>query len=235
MQKTAPTSRLPLWILIAALPALALWDRSDLDLTLAHAVGGMAGFPLREHWLLTTVLHQGGRILAWTLALALVLAIWWPVGPLQRLSFDRRLQLAATPMVITALVGLLKAQSGTSCPWSLAEFGGLAHYQSHWLEFFHAGTPGGRCFPAGHAMAGFAFVGGYWVFRDSQPRQARIWLAAALVAGLLLGVAQQLRGAHFMSHTLWSGWIACATAMALDAIRRLARRSPQGQPVGAPS
>ena len=87
-----------------------------------------------------------------------------------------------------------------------------------WLRLWFADGGRGHCFPAGHAMAGFSFVGGYWVFRDSQPRLARIWLAAALCAGLLLGLAQQWRGAHFMSHTLWSGWIACAATMALDAV-----------------
>lgn len=235
MPRTTPVSRLPLWILIATLPVLLLWDRSGLDLTLAHAVGGPDGFALREHWLLTTVAHQGGRIVAWTLALALVLAVWWPIGPLQRLSFARRLQLAVTPMLITALVGLLKSQNSTSCPWSLMEFGGLTPYQSHWLEFFRSGATGGHCFPAGHAMAGFSFVGGYWVFRDRQPRLARLWLATALLAGLLLGLAQQLRGAHFMSHTLWSAWLACAAAMAVDALRRLAGRRTAGMPLGASS
>ncbi|KQP18011.1 phosphatase PAP2 family protein [Pseudorhodoferax sp. Leaf267] len=220
-------SRAPLWPLLAALPLLAAWDLSGLDLTLAHAAGTAAGFALREHWLLTTVLHQGGRAIAWALALALVLAVWWPVGALQRLSYARRLQLAVTPMVITALVGLLKSQSGTSCPWSLAEFGGITPYQSHWLDFLASGGARGHCFPAGHAMAGFCFVGGYWVFRDQEPRLARIWLAAALGAGLLLGVGQQLRGAHFMSHTLWSGWIACAAALAVDTVRwRNARGAP---------
>ena len=234
MHTTAPFPRAAPWALLAALPALALWDRSGLDLTLAHAAGGAAGFPWREHWLLTTVLHQGARAAAWAFALALVLAIWWPVGALQRLPFVRRVQLAATPMLITALVGLLKSQSGTSCPWSLAEFGGMAHYQSHWLEFFHTDGSHGHCFPAGHAMAGFSFVGGYWVLRDSQPRLARIWLAAALCAGLLLGLAQQWRGAHFMSHTLWSGWIACAAAMALDAAITVRTRGLGVQPCAAP-
>ena len=32
-------------------------------------------------------------------------------------------------------------------------------------------------------------------------------LAAAVLAGLVLGGAQQVRGAHFMSHTLWTGWL----------------------------
>ena len=235
MQPLSSSSRAPWWLALATLALLVAWDLSGADLALAHLSGGPAGFPLRDAWVLTSVLHQGGRIAGWALALALVLAVWWPVGFMARLSFSRRLQLAVTPMVITAAIGVLKATSGTDCPWHLAGFGGLAAYRSHWLDLFH-GSGGGHCFPAGHAGAGFAFVGGYWAWRDTAPRLARAWLLAALATGLVLGVGQQLRGAHFMSHTLWAGWIACAVAMGLDALwlrigpadcgpRRTARRT----------
>ncbi len=40
-----------------------------------------------------------------------------------------------------------------------------------------------------------------------------------LLAGLLLGAAQQLRGAHFMSHTLWTGWICWSVAVLLELAR----------------
>jgi membrane-associated PAP2 superfamily phosphatase len=216
----------PAWWLALAVPLLVAWDLSGADLALARLAGGPAGFALTDHWLLTTVLHQGGRIAGWALALSLVLAVWWPVGHLRRLAWNRRLQLAATPMAITAVIGVLKATSGTDCPWHLAGFGGVAAYRSHWLDLFH-GSGGGHCFPAGHAAAGFAFVGGFWAWRDTAPRLARRWLIAALATGLVLGLGQQLRGAHFMSHTLWSGWIACAVAMALDALwRRFEARTP---------
>jgi membrane-associated PAP2 superfamily phosphatase len=52
------------------------------------------------------------------------------------------------------------------------------------------------------------------------PALARGWLAAAVAAGLVLGLAQQWRGAHFMSHTLWSGWVCWCVAWALDAAAR---------------
>jgi len=74
----------------------------------------------------------------------------------------------------------------------------------------------GHCFPAGHAATGFSFLGGYFAFRDSDGRQARTWLALSLVAGLLLGLAQQWRGAHFMSHTLWSAVACWCTALVVD-------------------
>jgi membrane-associated PAP2 superfamily phosphatase len=75
---------------------------------------------------------------------------------------------------------------------------------------------GGRCFPAGHASTGFAFLGGYFAFRHDVPKTARIWLIAALATGFVLGACQQLRGAHFMSHTLWTGWLSWMVALVSD-------------------
>jgi len=106
--------------------------------------------------------------------------------------------------------------SHTSCPWELTDFGGLAHYASHWSVRPDGGA--GRCFPAGHAASGFTFVGGYFAFRHSDARTARLWLVGALAAGLALGLAQQWRGAHFMSHTLWSAAVCWATAAMVDAM-----------------
>ena len=74
----------------------------------------------------------------------------------------------------------------------------------------------GRCFPAGHAAAGFSFVGGYFALARDTPRAARWWLAVALVMGLLLGLGQQMRGAHYMSHTLWTAWLCWTVGLAID-------------------
>jgi membrane-associated PAP2 superfamily phosphatase len=47
---------------------------------------------------------------------------------------------------------------------------------------------------------------------------ARLWLACAVAAGLLLGLVQQWRGAHFMSHTVWSAAVCWAVAALVDAM-----------------
>ena len=195
------------WASALALLAILLWDLSGLDMALALASGGPLGFPLREHWLLTGVLHTGARYAAWLLVLALCLGVIWPVGPLRQLAAGRRVQLAASALLASAFITLLKAGNHTSCPWDLHEFGGVATHISHWAGWRATDGGAGGCFPAGHAATGFAFLGGYFALRDALPRLARSWLAAALVAGLALGIAQQLRGAHFMSHTLWTGWL----------------------------
>lgn len=216
-----PASSLPLLLATAAMALLFLgWEAADGDPWLATWAGGAGGFGLRDNWLLSQVMHSGARWLAWALALALCLAVWWPVGVLRRLPLSRRLQLAGGVLLSVAVVALLKSINPAACPWDLAAFGGAARPVSHWLWWAAPAGGGGHCFPAGHASAGFAFVGGYFVFRDVSPRLARRWLLGALAAGLALGLGQQWRGAHFMSHTLWSGWLCWCLAWSLDGLHR---------------
>ena len=40
-----------------------------------------------------------------------------------------------------------------------------------------------------------------------------------LLAGLVLGLGQQWRGAHFTSHTLWTAWLCWGVAFGLDRLR----------------
>ncbi|RYX94381.1 MAG: phosphatase PAP2 family protein [Comamonadaceae bacterium] len=207
-------------IAVATFLATALvigWDISGLDLAMARWSGGPSGFPLQDNWLLNHVFHEGARRIAWGLVLLLCVGVWLPAGPLQRLSLQRRLQLAVTTLLSVTVIGALKVSSVTSCPWSLAEFGGIVQYASHWSHWFVPDGGSGGCFPAGHASCGFAFLGGYFAVRESSPAAARKWFVVAVLAGVVLGFAQQLRGAHFMSHTLWTGLICWCVAWGTDA------------------
>lgn len=218
-----PNFRLGVLTLLA-LAALMAWDMSGGDLLLARQMGSVMGFPLRSNPFMVHVMHEGARNLSWVLVIALFAAIRWPVGFLRRLSTGGRAQLALTVLASVLAVSLLKHASQTSCPWDLQEFGGVARYVSHWSWGVNDGGPGG-CFPAGHASAAFAYVGGYFVVRRVSARAAAVWLGVALVAGLVLGVSQQLRGAHYMSHTLWTAWVCWMVGFAIEvAVTRFSPR-----------
>ena len=216
MSSTTSTSR-PLCAALISLACLLALDASGADLVLARWFGTPWGFPLREQWFLVDVVHQGARMASWAFALLLLVGIWWPAGLLRRLRRAQRIQLALTVIVSVAVVSLLKQASNTSCPWDLRAFGGVARYVSHWDWGVPDGGPGG-CFPAGHASAAFACLGGYFVFRHQSPRVARTWLAVVLVLGLALGIGQQMRGAHYMSHTLWTAWLCWMVALIIDRV-----------------
>ncbi len=199
----------------AALAALAAWDASGMDITVARWLAGPAGFPWRDHWLTAGVLHGGIRYLAWALLAALMAGLWRPWGPLRSLSKAQQLWMLGTTLVCVALIPLLKRMSATSCPWSLAEFGGsVARYVPHWVSGVTDGGPGG-CFPSGHVSTAFSFLAAWFVLRDAAPSAARRWLAVTVAAGLVLGAVQVARGAHYPSHPLWTAWI-CWVVCALS-------------------
>jgi membrane-associated PAP2 superfamily phosphatase len=228
--RTSSHHRLPALVSALGLVLLLAWDSGPGDLLLAHLAGSEQGFALREHWLPATALHGGGRWLSWAVALALCIGVWWPQGSLQQLDAPRRLQLAAGSLAAALCVSTLKSFSAISCPWDLREFGGLAQHLGHWRGFWQTDGGTGHCFPAGHASAGFGFLGGWFAWRTVDPARAQRWLAGALLSGAVLGLGQQWRGAHFMSHTLWSAWLCWNVAWAADALRDAL--APRGSAAG---
>ena len=194
---------------------LVLWDATGFDLPLARWSGSPQGFALRQQPLFVLLSHELPRMAGAALFLALLVGVFKPWGFLCRLAPGERWQLWLSIAGGALAITVLKRLNHTSCPWDLAEFGGVERYASHWaLGVIDGG--GGRCFPGGHASAGFAFVGGYFALRRKQPVAARWWLAGAVLMGLVLGGSQQVRGAHFMSHTLWTGWLCWTTGWLVD-------------------
>ena len=200
--------RLDLLVTIVALVALLCWDASGLDLATARLFGSTQGFGLRDSWWTATLLHQGGRVAAWVTMAAVALSLW-RLPKRGQPSRVQRFRWIAVMLLCIVAVPAIKRYSPTSCPWDLAEFGGVATYVSHWrLGVADGGS--GRCFPSGHAVAAFGFFGMYFLWRDHSAVRARAWLGAVLVAGAVFGLAQLARGAHYPSHTLWSAWLCWA-------------------------
>lgn len=198
---------------ICLLAALLLWDLAAQDLAMMRNWGGAAGFALRVDWVTTVLLHQGGRALGWIVMALLVLQLWWPLPFWPVLPRRDRVWWLATCVLCLSLIPVLKHISLTSCPWSLSEFGGAALYVSHW-RWGIADNGSGGCFPSGHASAAFSFLAGYFALRQAHPLAARLWLASVVALGVLFGVGQTLRGAHYPSHTLWTAWICLAVTTA---------------------
>ena len=213
---TTSTSHAWVWRVIwIGLACLLMWDISGLDMALMRAVGTPTGFALTHNFWMSTVLHTGARNASVVLFLVMwVLALAWPHGPHPQLGARRQRVWLLTGVTLSLLlISGLKALSSVSCPWDLAEFGGVAQYVSHWQ--FGQAEGGGRCFPGGHASSAFAYLAllpPLLLASSSRTRrQARLALYGVLAAGLLLGLVQTLRGAHFPSHNLWTGWL-CWTA-----------------------
>ena len=223
-----PYVRRDLWVILVTLALLLAWDFSGADLRVARWADGADGFPWRNAWLTSHLLHDGGRLLAGAVLAALVIDALWR-RPGTSLTVPARWTAIGVVLTNLIVVPTLKRGSRTSCPWDLAEFGGRAQYVSHWAWGVADGGSG-HCFPSGHAVAAFAFLALYFAWREVRPAVARAWLVGVLVAGTLFGVGQVLRGAHYPSHVAWSAWVCWTLAAVLDALsrrrqRRLGRRT----------
>jgi len=204
--RTAPYFLTDALISLLLLLAFLAWDSTGWDMHLALPWGSSSGFDLRDNWWMATVMHQGARNMGWLFFLALLIGVWKPWGAFKLLPKADRWGVFLGILCALLSVSLIKGFSQTSCPWDLQTFGGTAKYVSHWnLWLKDAG--GGHCFPAGHAATGFAFMTVYFGLRPADPVAARNYLLIAVLAGLILGLSQQMRGAHFMSHTLWTAWL----------------------------
>jgi len=184
-------------------------DWLGLDLKLADRIyqWGNGAWILRDHWVTTTLIHEGGRkltgiFLVITLALG---AFSYRYNGLKK--YRSALWYLLTVAVVCALViNLLKEFTAMDCPWDLGRYGGNKLYHGLFgLPGFNQ-TPG-RCFPAGHASAAYAWFGAYFVTRLHFPKFQKLAIGTVITLGLIFGVAQQLRGAHFLSHDLCTAWL----------------------------
>lgn len=182
--------------------ALVLIYHYQLDYKLADNLFKLEGhrWALRHQWLFEKVFHDGGKILSSFISLGilglLVTSFYRDdIKPVRKgLIF-----LICMPLFSVALVNILKAFSGTACPADLARYGGSRFLQNSWslASLGHHG-----CTPAGHSSGGYTWLALYFFAQAYFPH----WRFRALLPGLFLGVtfgiAQQLRGEHFLSHDL---------------------------------
>lgn len=207
-----------LWLLTLA------FDASGADKWFTSLYGTAQGFAWRDHWLTRDVIHRGGRAISWLLFSVTVLAVARPWRAIGQMPTRNRVVWFACTALCLILIPALKQFSLTSCPWDLQVFGGKALWLSHWDFGVGDGGPG-RCFPSGHASGAFAFFAGYFALRDNASRHARIWLAIVVTLGIVFGWGQMMRGAHHLSHTLWTAAICwTVTALAWQATASVTRR-----------
>lgn len=190
---------------IALMALLLIVDVPHLDFALAHLFydphGGFIG---RHSQFLEDVLHDRAKqavILLGVLAIAGFLVSLLPTRV-------RRIRRPLGYLVLalglsTAIVSPLKTVTAVQCPWSLSEFGGVEPY-SPLLGHHPFVEKAGRCWPGGHASAGFSLLALFFALRDRRPRLARAALIGALLLGSVFSLGRMMQGAHFLSHNVWT-------------------------------
>ena len=204
--------------LAVAVPLLLILEAAGVD----HVVSGWffdgatGRFPMRYNATFEVVTHHWAKYVVVLIACAVIGA--WLMSFVLPALVDRRRVLLFLSLALTlapATVSLLKAESHRSCPYDLVEYGGNAPF----IGLLEAAPPGdypGRCFPSGHASAGFCLLAFYFAGRALGSRRlmhAGLW--GGLGAGMAFGLARLVQGAHFLSHNLWSGLVCWLVILAL--------------------
>ncbi len=184
----------------------------------------------KNAWLTENLLHKGGRNLSISLALFVLGALIasWCYLPWARLRKPLGYLLLAL-LGSSLLVGALKASLAISCPWEFDIYGGHLPYINVVQQLIQRNGDG--CFPAGHASAGYSWIALYFFGLSFQSPLRWLGLAIALLAGLVFGIAQQIRGAHFLSHDLWTLAICWFCSLSLYLIFFELPRIPQNAPM----
>jgi membrane-associated PAP2 superfamily phosphatase len=207
-------------LLASAVVLMVLAQATDLDLAIADLSFDTAlhQFAWRNSWFADVFMHRWMKLPLVVLGSVLVLAaiaeavFRWPrIGAADRWRLRAS---AAMALLAPLVIGLVKHQSASHCPWSIERYGGPALYV-RLLDALPAGFEAGGCLPAGHASSALWLAGLCVWWLPHRPRIAAAVFAAGLAAGFALGWVQQLRGAHFLSHTLWSMWITAALTWTL--------------------
>jgi len=206
------------WLpLLAFVVMICLCKGMGGDLWLADRIYAMEGhrWALRDAFFTRDLVHLWGRDLSILASFAVFVA--WLVARKRAswTSLRRPLAyLAVTTLVSIALVAWIKSWSNMDCPWDLMRYGGDRPYVGL-FALRPIGLERGACFPAGHASGGYAWLSLYFFFLVVRPRWRWFGLAIGGGLGLLFGISQQLRGAHFLSHDVWTAGLCWGCALAI--------------------
>ena len=203
----------PLFVVLGAI----LSEYTGLDEYLARLVYDPAtqSWPWKNNFWTAGVLHNFGKDLVVYIMAAIFLffiASFFikKIRPFRKGAFF----MIAGGLSGVAIVSLLKNTTHIYTPWDLSIFGGD---RPHVLLFDSApkGLPVGYAFPGGHSSGGFSFLTLYFLLEYYKPKYKYYGLLVGLGLGGLFAMAQELRGAHFLSHDLFSMVICWYSAMAI--------------------
>jgi membrane-associated PAP2 superfamily phosphatase len=161
-------------------------------------------WPLRNFWLTKKVLHDWAHradiALEVTIFCVLILSL-----------FTTSLKKYKKPLAFLLLASLsgpvfvlmLKNSTHIYCPWDLTIFGADKPY-IHLFDRVDDSLQVGNCVPGGHSSGGFAVLSLYYFFMLIKPEYKLHGLGIGLISGSVFGLAQEMRGAHFLSHDITS-------------------------------
>lgn len=219
-QWTAFHRRALLGLMVSGLVILAMMRFSFVDFAIEDIYfdAQQQVFPWKHTWFAETLMHEHIKVALQSIGIlvcGLTLSDW--IKPWFSSQWVRvRLRFVALSAVLIPLViTLFKRTNALHCPWDIDRYGG-AYPHLNPLSAIPTSMPYGHCFPAGHASTGLwlAAFAVFWL--PHQPKRAWLIAGFGLLVGFVLGWVQQMRGAHFLTHTLMSVWLSCCILLILN-------------------
>jgi membrane-associated PAP2 superfamily phosphatase len=161
---------------------------------------------LKKHWLTQSVIHKGGHDTAIVLYLVIIVLYITSFKHSTLKPYHFGLKYLVISLLVGALsISLLKQLLTVDCPWNIIDFGGTRQYE-HWYQsiLFSSQEGMSHCFPSGHASSAYTYFALYFFAKRYCATKAYLILSLVIFTGITFGLAQQLRGAHFVSHDLTS-------------------------------
>ncbi len=174
-----------------------------LDFSLAnYFYNPVDHWKIRDSFLLEKILHKGGVILTIVILITLLVRLLYLFKFHKDIKQKEYFSFIFFTSIFTIItVFYLKRWSTLPCPWDSLSFGGEVKSPSLWRAFA-VDLPKRKCFPAGHSSGGFCFLSMYFGHTVVYGKRNFKTLIPGLILGVIFGLTQQMRGAHFLSHDL---------------------------------
>ncbi|KAA3647636.1 MAG: phosphatase PAP2 family protein [Proteobacteria bacterium] len=211
-----PVYQVGLTEILLLLFALGLFITTKIyhvDFTLADAIYTRFKWHYQKAFITEQLLHRYSRFLVILIYLGLLykLATRFLAGNDPKGVYHLFILLLAIALSVI-IVAVLKQFFEVDCPWDLLRYGGSKPYFSL-FNYDPKHMPSAHCFPASHAGVGFSWMALFFYCKvTAKPLSSKIRpfmvLVLVILVGVVFGVAQQFRGAHFISHDVAS-FIVC--------------------------
>ena len=198
------------WLGLASLIAILLIEKyTDIDVIVQNYIYDFEKheWPINdaEHKKLTIFFYDGLKYFLMAVALCCLISLATSIKCVNLRRYNHFcLMMLLSFIFVPVIIAGAKAYTNVYCPYQLDMYDGRFPFvrilDAYPADFVQPKV--GKCFPAGHSTAGFAFLGLFFAFYRPAYRVAG--LLGGLTLGWIAGIYQMLRGQHFLSHTVFS-------------------------------
>jgi membrane-associated PAP2 superfamily phosphatase len=183
---------------------LFLSHQTTFDISMArHFFSPTEGWIYRDNFVLEKILHKGGVIAGIIFNVILVgLIIYFWKRPDKKKFRDYLGFIFISSLLTILAVFFLKKMTTFPCPWNSDPFAVGGTIVPPLWKMFSLDLPARHCFPGGHSSGGYCYLSMYFGYTFIYGKRNFFTLLPGLIIGLVFGITQQMRGAHFVSHDI---------------------------------